>query len=45
MLQKKIPFSEDKFTLVKRPGAQGSAYAVEHFPFQRKFIYIIGCQL
>ena len=45
MLPNKIPFSEDNFTLVKRPGAQGSAYAVEHFPFQRKFIYIIGCHL
>ena len=45
MLPNKIPFSEDNFTLVKRPGAQGSAYAAEHFPFQRKFIYMIGCHL
>ncbi len=31
--------------MVKRPGAQGLAYAVEHFPFQHNFIYIIGCHL
>ena len=45
MRPNKIPFSEDNLTLVKRPGAQGSAIALEHYPFQRKLIYIIGCHL
>ena len=42
---KQFFFCEDNFTLVKRPGAQGLVYAIEHFPFQRKFMYIIGCHL